>query len=316
LRLARWADVVLESFTPGVLDDIGLGYAQLSSNNPALIMVSTGLLGQTGPDARGTSGVGTMGAAMSGATYLIGWPDRAPTGPFGPWTDSVTPRFIVASILAALHRRTRDGRGCYIDIAQADAGIQFVAPAFYESARNATIPERRSIAGSPLRPAQGVFPCASEDRWIAIDAPRTDRWTALRLVAEGALDEPAFDTLIGRMRRRAELDLAIADWTRPQEGAQLERRLQDHRVPAHIVSRGNDLAADPHLRASGYFRKIDDPVIGEAEIEPPRFTLARTPNPPTRRGPRIGEHTRDVLREILAMTDAEIDAITARGVLT
>ena len=115
LRLADWADVVLESFTPGVLETLHLGYSELSQRNPRIIMASTSLLGQTGPYAKGTSGVGTMGAAMSGATYQIGWPDREPAGPFGPWTDAVTPRFIVASILAALHRRSLTGQGCYVD---------------------------------------------------------------------------------------------------------------------------------------------------------------------------------------------------------
>src|SRR5437588_11099343 len=98
-----------------------------------------------------------MGAAMSGATFLLGWPDRAPCGPYGPWTDAVTPRFIVSSILAALHRRSRTGRGCFMDFAQAEAGIQFVLPAFYQYATNGAIPTRQGRAGSPLRATQGVY---------------------------------------------------------------------------------------------------------------------------------------------------------------
>ena len=181
LRLAEWADVVLESFTPGVLDELQLGYAELSARNPKLIMASTAILGQTGPDAKGTSGVGTMGAAMSGATYQFGWPDRPPCGPFGPWTDGVAPRFIVASILAALHRRTRTGEGCYIDVAQAEAGVQFMMPAYYEFAANGKIPERRGVAGSPLRVPEGVYRCAGEDRWVAISASDS---TALGIAAQ------------------------------------------------------------------------------------------------------------------------------------
>ncbi|HXM89440.1 MAG TPA: CoA transferase, partial [Candidatus Acidoferrum sp.] len=176
LRLADWADVVLESFTPGVLETLHLGYSDLSRRNQRIIMASTSLLGQTGPYAQGTSGVGTMGAAMSGATYQIGWPDREPAGPFGPWTDAVTPRFIVASILAALHRRLRAGMGSYIDAAQAEAGIQFMMPSYYEYAANGTIPERRGVAGSPLHVPQGLFRCAGEDRWIAIDASHPTDW--------------------------------------------------------------------------------------------------------------------------------------------
>jgi len=162
LRLAQWADVVLESFTPGVLDDLHLAYRDLKHRNQNIIMVSTSLLGQTGPHAKGASGVGTMGAALAGATFLMGWPDRPPFGPFGPWTDAVAPRFIVSSILAALHRRSRTGQGCYIDVAQAEAGLQFISPAAYEYAANRTIPLRRGIAGSPLRSPQGVYRCADD----------------------------------------------------------------------------------------------------------------------------------------------------------
>ena len=78
LRLSEWADVVLESFTPGVLEELKLAYRDLGVRNPKIIMASTAILGQTGPDGKGTSGVGTMGAAMSGATYQFGWPDRPP----------------------------------------------------------------------------------------------------------------------------------------------------------------------------------------------------------------------------------------------
>jgi benzylsuccinate CoA-transferase BbsF subunit len=314
LRLAKWADVVLESFTPGVLETLQLGYSDLKRRNERIIMASTSLLGQTGPYAKGTSGVGTMGAAMSGATYQIGWPDREPAGPFGPWTDAVTPRFIVASILAALHRRSITGHGCYIDTAQAEAGIQFMMPAYYEYAANGTIPERRGIAGSPLHAPQGLYPCSGEDRWIAIDASSPTHWEALRLVIV-ELRDVKFDTIVGRMRNRDELDEAISNWTRGQEAEAIENRLQAVGVPAHVVSSGGDLARDVHLREAGHLNKINDPVFGEAEIEGPRFSLDRTSLAPTRRGPRIGEHTNQVLATVLGMSDTEIAQLSEAGVL-
>ncbi|MGC1397219.1 CaiB/BaiF CoA transferase family protein [Candidatus Binatus sp.] len=314
LRLAQWADVVLESFTPGVLETLHLGYPDLRRRNERIIMASTSLLGQTGPYAQGTSGVGTMGAAMSGATYQIGWPDREPAGPFGPWTDAVTPRFIVASILAALHRRSRTGTGSYIDVAQAEAGIQFMLPAYYECAANGAIPERRGVAGSPLQVPQGLFRCSGEDRWIAIDASAPNHWEALRAVIAEMCDA-RFDTIVGRMRNRAELEAAISKWTRAQEAAAVEHRLQAAGVPAHVVSRSGDFARDVDLREAGHLHKIIDPVFGEAEIEGPRFSLERTPLPPTRRGPRIGEHTKEVLATVLGMSESEIAQLSEAGLL-
>jgi len=315
LRLTRWADVVLESFTPGVLETLQLGYSDLKRRNDQIITASTSLLGQTGPYAKGTSGVGTMGAAMSGATYQIGWPDREPTGPFGPWTDAVTPRFIVASILAALHRRSLTGLGCYIDVAQAEAGIQFMMPAYYEYAANATIPERCGVAGSPLQIPQGVYGCSGEDRWIAIDASAPTHWDALRTVIGGELRDAKFDTIIGRLRNRAELDKAIAGWTHEQGVEAIEHRLQAAGVPAHVVSGSGNLVRDVDIIESGYLNKINDPVFGEAEIEGPRFSLDRTSLPVTRRGPRIGEHTKEVLATVLGMSETEIAQLDEAGLL-
>ena len=314
LRLAKWADVVLESFTPGVLETLQLGYADLKQRNEQIIMASTSLLGQTGPYAKGTSGVGTMGAAMSGATHQIGWPDREPAGPFGPWTDAVPPRFIVASILAALHRRSRTGVGSYIDVSQAEAGIQFMMPAYYEYAANGTIQERRGVAGSPLHAPQGLYPCSGEDRWIAIDASSPAHWEAFRdLIVE--LHAAKFDTIVGRLRNRAELEAAIAGWTREQDAEAIEHLMQAAGVPAHVVSRSGDFARDVDLREAGHLNKINDPVFGEAEIEGPRFSLDRTSLAPTRRGPRIGEHTNEVLATVLGMSDTEIAQLSEAGIL-
>jgi benzylsuccinate CoA-transferase BbsF subunit len=315
MRLAQWADVVLESFTPGVLDELQLGYRELSRCNPKLIMASTAIFGQTGPDAKGTSGVGTMGAAMSGATYQFGWPDRPPCGPFGPWTDGVAPRFIVASIMAALHRRARTGEGCYIDVAQAEAGVQFMMPAYYEFAANRTIPERRGVAGSPLRAPEGVYRCAGDDRWVAISASGSAHWEALRNLVGGALRESRFNTLLGRIRNRDAINLAIEEWTRAKESDAVESTLQSAGIPAHIVSRGSDLARDADLNHLAHFKKFTDAVIGEAEIEGPRCALARTPLAETRRGPRIGEHTKEILETICHLSKDEIARLAEAGVL-
>lgn len=316
LRLTEWADVVLESFTAGTLDSMGLGYRDLAARNRAIIMVSTCLFGQTGPHAQGTSGVGTGGASFAGANFLMGWPDRAPSGTWGPWTDAVTPRFIASSVLAALHRRSRTGEGCYIDVAQAEAGLQFLLPAFYEYAANKTIPNRRGSAGSALRAPAGVYPCLGSDRWVAIDGSEARCFDALRQIAGGVICEARFDTVLGRLRNREELDRELTEWTRPQEAQAVEERLQAAGVPAHVVSTDKDLFADVHLRDAGHFRKISDPIIGDAELEAPRYRLSRTPHVEIKAGPRIGQHTNKVLTEICGLSENEIADLTAAGVLS
>lgn len=314
LRMIDWADVVIESFSPGVLDKLKLDYSHLQARNPKIIMVSTSLLGQTGPHARGTSGVGTMGASMSGASQLLGFPDHAPCGTYGPWTDAVAPRFILPSVLAALHRRRSTGEGCHIDVAQAEAGVQFLSPAWYQYAANGTVPQRRGHAGSLLKAPHGIFPCAGKDRWIAIDASAGDLWQRFRALIGTPLADKAFDTLIGRLRGRLALEKAIGDWTAPQDATELETQLQAAGVPAHVVSNTADLADDLDLNG-GHYRTIEDPVIGSAVIEGPRFRLKRTPERETRRGPRIGEHTVEVLRDICGYDDVKLAELKEAGVL-
>ena len=122
MRLVGWADVVVENFAPGVMAKWGLDYESVRERFPRLIMASTCLWGQTGPE-RAYPGFGGQGAALAGFNHLTGWPDREPLGPFGTITDSLSPRFAVVAITAALLRRARSGIGAYVDVSQVETGV-------------------------------------------------------------------------------------------------------------------------------------------------------------------------------------------------
>jgi benzylsuccinate CoA-transferase BbsF subunit len=113
--LIRWADVVVENFTPGTMEKWNLGYEQLREMNPGIIMVRASLMGQTGPYAR-HPGFGTMLQAYAGFTYAMRWPDRMPAGTSVPWTDYTGAGFTAIAILAALDYRRRWGRGTCVDL--------------------------------------------------------------------------------------------------------------------------------------------------------------------------------------------------------
>jgi len=313
-RLAVWADIVVESFTPRVLRGLGLTYRDLKVVRPDLIMVSTSIGGQTGPYANEITGVGTMGAALSGATFLMGWPDRPPVGPFGPWTDEVAPRFIVATVLAAVHRRRETGEGCYIDLSQAEAGMQFISPAAWEYGANGVVPQRRG-ASSPLRSPHGCYRTIGNDCWVAIDGSEPVHWEAVRSTIGGILDDERYRTLLGRLRHRSSIDEAITEWTIQRTAEEAETQLQKAGVPAHAVVRAAQIAADPDSRRAGHLSRIEDPVIGHAEIEGPRFRLERTPTVATRRGPLIGEHTHEVLTSCAGLTEFEVAELAEAGAL-
>jgi benzylsuccinate CoA-transferase BbsF subunit len=314
-RLVAGADVFIESFTPGAIDEMGLSHAELAVANPGLIMVSTGILGRKGTMGLGMSGTGVTGSAYAGATNLVGWPDRPPTGPYGPWTDAVAPRFVVAAILAALHRRRATGEGTYIDLAQAEAGIQFLTPAYFDFAVNGVRAGRTGSASSPLRVPCGAYPCAGADRWIVIDADTPEAWEALRGLLSPGLDDPKFGTLVGRLRSREAIDAGIAQWTRTRDPAAVEALLQGAGVPAHVVCNDADLAYDPDLEAAGYHRPIDDPLIGKGWAPGPQFRLSGTPHVETRAGPRIGDASAEILTGELGLSAADVAKLKQEGVL-
>ncbi|HLZ70383.1 MAG TPA: CoA transferase, partial [Dehalococcoidia bacterium] len=141
LKLVRWADIVAESFAAGALRRAGLDYETLRQINPGLIMLSTCLNGQDGPQSA-LAGFGTMGSALAGFGALTGWPDRAPTGPFGAYTDYVAPKFVATSLLAALDHRRRTGEGQYIDLSQVEAALHFLTPALLDYTVNGRITRR------------------------------------------------------------------------------------------------------------------------------------------------------------------------------
>jgi benzylsuccinate CoA-transferase BbsF subunit len=294
---------------------MGLSFASLSPLNPGLIMVSTGILGRKGTMGIGMSGTGMTGAAYAGATNLVGWPDRPPTGPYGPWTDAVAPRFVVSSILAALHRRQGDGRGIYIDLSQAEAGLQFLTPAYLDYAVNGVVAQRSGSAESPLKAPCAAYPCLGMDRWLVIDADTPAAWEALRRVLAPALDDPAFSTLVRRLRSRGALNARITDWTRLQDPHDAEQSLQAAGVPAHVICDDYDLGFDLDLESAGVHRRVEDPTIGELWFPGPQYTLSATAHPPTRPGPRIGDSTAEILIGELGFTPAEVEALKAREVL-
>lgn len=313
-RLVAGADVFIESFTPGQIDQMGLSYESMSKENPGLIMVSSGLLGRKGTLGLGTSGTGMTGSAYSGATNLVGWPDRPPSGPHGPWTDSVTPRYLAVSVLAALHRRNRTGQGCYIDLAQAECGIQFLAPAFYEYAANGQVSGRVGAHTQPLAAPAGHYPCFGVDRWVAIQAALPEQWSALREKLTPLLDGEEFQTLVGRLRNRKELDQRIASWTATREAREVERILQAIGVPAYVLSQDDDLGSDGNLEALGHYQPQCDPVLGEIVVPGPHWSFENEPDR-RRLGPILGSSTDAILREQLDLDDGEIAELREAGVL-
>ncbi len=305
LRLVEWADVVIENFSPKAMRNWGIDYQSLRKIKPDLIMVSSCLSGQTGPTAM-LAGYGTMGACMAGFGELTGWPDRAPTAPFGAYTDYVSPKFTAAAMLAAVDHKRRTGQGQYIDISQSECSVHLLGPAILDYTVNGRIQTRVGNALEEYAPS-GVYPCAGTDRWIALAAPIDEAWRALdKAAAQHWAEDRRFATPGARLENRDALDAAIGAWTAGFEPGALEELLQGVGVPVHRVSDCPDILADPQLKARDHIIYLDHPRFGSVPYEASRMRFSRTPAVITWPGPQIGEHNDYVLRNLLGLSDEEI----------
>ena len=314
-RLVEWADIVTDSFACGVMQRLGLDYAALCEWNPSIIAVSSCLNGQSGPHAT-LAGFGTMGAQMAGFGELAGWPDRAPAGPFGAYTDYVAPKFTVAAILAALDHRRRTGEGQYIDLSQSEAALHFIAPAMLDYIVNGHIMKRIGNASLEACP-HGVYAARGVERWVAIAAETDAQWQSLaRIIGHGEwLSRGDLRDVAGRAAHREALDTAINAWTASRELAEIETVLQAAGIPVHRSALSVDLLADPQLAARQHFVTVPHPELGPIPIENSRQHLSDTPAKVVRPGPVYGEDNQHVLRDLLGYSAAEIAALNAAGVL-
>ncbi|MFN0090116.1 MAG: CaiB/BaiF CoA transferase family protein [Acidimicrobiales bacterium] len=315
--LVRWADVVTESFSPRAMRGWGMGYDALAAVNPGLIMLSSCLMGQTGPLAM-FAGFGNLAAAISGFHYITGWPDRPPAGPFSAYTDYVAPRWTVAVLMAALDHRRRTGEGCYIDFSQAEASLHLLAPALLDYTVNGRVLQPLGNA-DPRHAPHGVYPVGggSADQWVALSAETDDQWRAL-CAEMGRADWAADATLAGaagRLARREELDAAVAAWTTPQDPLALQERLQARGVPAHQVQNTAECLADPQLAARGHFVTLEHSVHGSTTVEGVRVRLSRTPGEVRTPGPLLGQHTFEVLTDLLGYDEDRVGDLYAAELL-
>lgn len=289
--LLEWADVVVENFSPGTMAKLGLDYAALAQRYPGIVMVSGSVYGQSGPLAA-EWGVDGTGAALSGRTYLTGWPDRGPVIPGAvPYGDVIVPYVVAACVAAALQHRRESGRGSYIDASMYEICVQQMWPAI--RAAQAGAEPRRLGNDDPAVYRQGVFPAAGEDRWIAISASSAAEWARVVALAGGE---------------------DVAAWTRTQPDHELVARLQQADVAAGVVQDIEDLLEhDPMIGARDALWMIEHARLGRfGHVRTPISFSADTLAP--FRPPGIGEHSLAIARELAGITAGRIAQLEAAGV--
>jgi len=315
-RLAlEWADVVCENFAPGPMERFGMDYESLAREKPDLVMVSGCLFGQTGPN-RSYPGFGAQGSALSGFNHLTGWPDRASAGPSGTITDSLSPRYVALTMVAALLERRRTGEGQYIDLSQIETAVYSTSEVQVRYSACGEVVTRNGNRSERVAP-HAAYPCRGKDRWLAIAVWNDDDWQRLceQMGHPAWSADPDYATNAGRLVASDALDDAISQWTRQHDARELMTRLQAAGIEAAVCQEFHEIVDDSQLAHRGHWTRVEHSNVGSLLLERSGFRLSETDGELRTPGPNLGEHTDAILSECLGLDPADIERLRADEVL-
>ena len=314
-RLITDSDVFIESFAPGAIARMGLGYDVVSKLNPGIIMLSTCLMGQTGPASR-MAGYGYHAAAIGGFYEITGWADRHPTGPWVAYTDTIAPRFVSILLAAALDHRRRTGEGCYLDVAQIETALHFLAPELLDLEINGFAARRNGNRARWTAP-EGIYPCSAPDTWCAIAVQDESQWRALcgALGREDWLHDETLAAVSGRQSVHDALDQGIAAWTSVRTSREVMDILQAAGVSAGVVQRSSELLADPQYAHRRFYRWFDHPEMGNIPYAGHQFAIGGYDSGPRSPAPCLGEHSYEVLTELIGLDAEEVSRAYGEGLI-
>jgi crotonobetainyl-CoA:carnitine CoA-transferase CaiB-like acyl-CoA transferase len=308
-------DIIAESFAFGIMKKWELDYDSVRCIRPEVIYISSSFYGSTGPRAQ-NRGFGNIGSSMAGFDHLTGWPDIEPSGLYGAYIDMITPPLGVTALVAALDHRYRTGKGQFIDVAQFECGVHYLAPVLLELQFNQNVPSRIGNRDLEYCP-HGTFPCKGEDRWISIAVTDDQEWEALKRIMGSPdwADDAKFSCSSSRKKFEDEIESLISDWTRQYDAPQLSMRLQETGVPAGVVKRCSELYVDPQMSEWKFIQYLDHPDCGSMPYQASPFHLSATPAHLKSPQATVGQHNEMVLREWIGLSDEEIGELVAEGVL-
>ena len=314
-QLATRCDVLIENFKPGTLEKWGLGWEALSAINPRLVMVRISGFGQDGPYSQ-RPGYGVVCEAVSGLRHLTGDPDRAPSRVGVSMTDYIAGLHGAYGAVMALMAREHTGRGQVIDTALYESAFNFMEVWIGAYQKLGFVPNRegsRLIGSTP----NNLYPTA-DGSYIHITAMADSLFRRLcDAMGQPALArDPRFAEHAGRNDNHAALDVLIARWTATLPLAEIEAVLDKVSVPATRIFTVADIFADPHYSARRSIIEAPDQHLGTVAMPAVVPRLSDTPGAVRHAGRDVGQDSRAVLREVLALNDERIDALTKEGIVT
>jgi crotonobetainyl-CoA:carnitine CoA-transferase CaiB-like acyl-CoA transferase len=314
-RIVRWSDIVIENFSPGTMARLGLDYESLKRVRPDLIMLSTSNLGQSGPHAH-HAGFGSQLSSLAGFTHLTGYPDGSPQILYGPYIDYIAVAYGAVAILAALDYRRRTGKGNYIDTAQYETGLQYLAPILLDYKVNGNVASRNANR-DPYAAPHGAYPCKGDDSWCALSIHSEGEWQNLcRVMGNPPWSVDAkFSSHAARKANEDELDRRIGEWTSGFTPREVMEKLQAVGAKAGIVNTMKDVYSDPQLAQRPQWVELEHPEIGKMHYQRPPFLLTKTPPGPSKRDPLLGEHNEYFYRELLGVPEQQYRQLVSEGVI-
>ena len=315
-KLIKMADILVENFRGGVMKSLGFDYENVRKLNPEIIYVSSQGFGGGGPFSD-FQAYGPMLSAASGMLSIWAQPDDPyPVGSNSPLPDHMASKHVVIAALAALDYRRRTGKGQFIDLAQTEVAASLVGEHYLEYTFNRRILKPMGNR-SPYAAPHGCYACKGEDEWCAIAVFSDKEWHSF-CDAIGNPDwtkAPKFADLLGRLQNVDELDRMVGEWTAKLDANVVMETLQAAGVAAGVAQRAPESLADPQLQWDGAIIELDHPVAGKRLYPgiPLRLSVV-TPLQSTR-APLLGEHTEEICRDLLKMSDEEIKQLIDEDVL-
>jgi crotonobetainyl-CoA:carnitine CoA-transferase CaiB-like acyl-CoA transferase len=311
LELVRKADVFLENNAANVVENLGIGWEVLHAANPQLVMVRFPGFGITGPYAH-YKGYGLQMEGVAGHTMVRGYPGSDPsTTPHSLHGDPNAGAHVAWAVQAALLARDRTGQGQLVELSQSEAVLHHITYDVLDYAFNG---RERGPRGNdhPAFAPYGVFPCAGEDRWIAIACTSDAAFGALmrHLDAAGFADDERFSTTTARLRHHGEVNDLVAGRTQYHDAATLARALQASGISAAELAHQQEMHADEHLTARGFFTPVTHPATGTHLYPGPLGKLQHTADgPPFRPAPTLGAHNEYVYKELIGLSDEQYQSL-------
>jgi crotonobetainyl-CoA:carnitine CoA-transferase CaiB-like acyl-CoA transferase len=313
-RLVAVSDVVTDSFRPGVMDGLGLGYEQLRAVKPNLVMFSSSMAGQHGPQSR-FAGYAPMFVALSGLGEMTGYTDGPPTQ-IRVGGDIIVGTHGGFALVAALLHLQATGEGTYIDLSAIESESCLIGDSLLDYTMNGTGPTRSGNDEPGVAP-HNCYRCRGDDQWVSIAVTTDEQWAAF----VGALGHPdwaaadRFSDGVKRFTNRDGLDRLVNEWTQQRSAQEITRRLQAVGVAAMPSYRAPELFSDPHVNDHAMVVKVPGPS-GEGLLVRLGGTFSATPMKIDRAGPALGEHNDEVFQGLLGLSPSDIDTLASEGVFT